>query len=68
MTYSYFVDRAHTSHAQARFKSDQLFETRESVLKELDRLDSEGKIYWKEMGVLYEDAEDPVIERDGETL
>ena len=68
MTYSYFVDRAHTSHAQARFDSDQLFETREAVLLELERLDSEGEIDWKEMGVLCEDAEDPVVERDGETL
>ena len=68
MTYSYFVDRASTSHAQARFDSDQLLETREDVLQELDRLDSEGEIDWKEMGVLYEDAEEEVIERDGETL
>ena len=68
MTYSYFVDRACTSHAQARFDSDQLLETREDVLQELDRLDSEGEIDWKEMGVLYEDAEEEVVERDGETL
>ena len=68
MTYSYFVDRAHTSHAQARFDSDQLLETRDAVLDELERLDAEGQIDWEEIGVLYEDAEDPVIERDGEVL
>ena len=68
MTYSYFVDRAHTSHAQARFDSDQLLEIREEIVGELDRLDAEGKIYWEEMGVLYEDAEDPVVERDGEPV
>ena len=68
MTYSYFVDRACTSHAQARFDSDQLLETREDVLKELDRLDSEGETKWEETGVLYEDAEEEVVERDGETL
>ena len=68
MTYSYFVDRAHTSHAHARFDSDQLLETREDVLRELDRLDSQGAIDWEEMGVLCEDQEEPVVERDGETL
>lgn len=68
MTYPYFVDRVHASHAQARFDSDKLFETREAVLRELDRLDSKGEIDWEEMGVLCEDQEDPIFERDGESL
>ena len=68
MTYSYFVDRAHTFQAQARFDSHQLFETREAVLEELDRLDSKGEIDWEEMGVLCEDQEDPVVEREGRSL
>ena len=68
MTYSYFVDRTFTSHAQARFESDQLLETREDVLDELERLDSEGQIDWKDRGVLYEYPEEDVVQRDGEGL
>ena len=68
MTYSYFVDRTFTTHAQARFDSDQLLETREDVLDELERLDSEGQVAWKEIGVLYEYPEEDVVERDGEGL
>ena len=68
MTYSYFVARTFTTHAQARFDSDQLLETREEVLAEVERLDSEGQIDWKEIGVLYEYSEEDVVERDGEGL
>ena len=68
MTYSYFVDRTFTTHAQARFDSDQLLETREDVLDELERLVSEGQIDWKDIGVLYEYPEEDVVERDGEGI
>jgi len=68
VTYSYFVDRTFTSHAQARFDSDQLLETREDVLDELERLVSEGQIDWKDIGVLYEYPEEDVVERDGEGI
>ena len=68
MTYSCFVDRTFTTHAQARFDSDQLLDTREDVLDELERLDSEGQIDWKEIVVLYEYPEEDVVERDGEDI
>jgi len=68
VTYSYFVDRTFSTHAQARFSSDQLLETREEVLAEVERLDSEGQIDWKDRGIFYEYPEEDVVQRDGEGL